>query len=151
MEVPVHVRPAFFSFVQVREDLRLHTAGITVEQLWREVAGKHSLGFHMKHIAGSVDRLVTYLVGGQLSEAQLQFLGNERTADLDLEGLLQLVDEKLHEAERQLLQVKPETLFEPRTVGRKALPTSVIGLLVHVCEHTQRHLGQAIVIAKLLR
>src|SRR5690242_5498153 len=64
------IMPVFFSFAQVREDLARHTAGLTREQIWQPVTGA-SLGFHLKHIAGSVDRLATYLIGRQLSDAQL--------------------------------------------------------------------------------
>jgi uncharacterized damage-inducible protein DinB len=38
-----------------------------------------------------------------------------------------------------------------RTVGRHALPTNVIGLLFHLAEHTQRHTGQVITTAKIVR
>jgi hypothetical protein len=41
-------------------------------------------------------------------------------------------------------------LEQPRRVGRKQLPTSVGGLLVHVADHTQRHVGQAITTAKVV-
>ena len=143
--------PVFFSFTQVREDLASQTTGISDDQLWCRVTGKHSLGFHLKHIAGSVDRLTTYLSGRQLSDEQLAFLKTEHEPDTDLSDLLTLVNGSLNAAEQQLLQVKPETLFEVRVVGRRQLPTTVIGLIVHVCEHTQRHLGQAIVLAKILR
>jgi uncharacterized damage-inducible protein DinB len=143
--------PVFFSFQQVREDLSQHTQGITQEQLWRQVAGKHSLGYHLKHIAGSVDRLTTYLLGGQLSRSQLDFLRNEHTPDAELTPLLERILESLHAAERQLLLMEGKSLFEPRAVGRQLLPTTVIGLIVHLCEHTQRHLGQAILLTKLLR
>jgi uncharacterized damage-inducible protein DinB len=143
--------PVFFSFQQVREDLATHTPAIASDQLWRELAGKHSLGYHLKHIAGSVDRLTTYLRGEQLSGSQLEFLGNEHRADFDLAGLLDLVLKSLAAAEQQLLRLQPETLFDPRVAGRRQLPTSVLGLLVHLCEHTQRHLGQAILLAKLLQ
>lgn len=143
--------PVFFSFQQVREDLSIHTQGITQEQLWRQLAGKHSLGYHLKHIAGSVDRLTTYLLGGQLSRDQLEFLRNEHAPGAELAPLLAQVHERLHATEQQLLQVGPEALYEPRAVGRQLLPTTVIGLIVHVCEHTQRHLGQAILLTKLLR
>ena len=142
--------PVFFSFAQVREDLAKHTQDITHNQLWHQVIGKHSLGFQLKHIAGSVDRLTTYLMGGQLAPSQLEFLRNEHIPNSDLVALLALVNENLRSAEQQLRQVKPEALFEPRVVGRKLLPTTVMGLIVHVCEHTQRHLGQAILIVRLL-
>jgi uncharacterized damage-inducible protein DinB len=143
--------PAFFSFQQVREDLAQHTAGITRDQLWSPMAGKHSLGYHLKHIAGSVDRLTTYLVGKQLIREQLEFLQTEHESESELDELLALVSGNLDAAQRSLLQIKPESLYEPRFVGRQKLPTTVLGLIVHVCEHTQRHLGQAILISKLLR
>jgi len=143
--------PAFFSFQQVREDLAKHTAEISRDQLWSAMAGKHSLGYHLKHIAGSVDRLTTYLAGRQLSLAQLEFLQAEHNSDSGLSDLLALIHKQLHASEQLLIQVSPESLYAPRVVGRSHLPTTVLGLIVHVCEHTQRHLGQAILIAKLLR
>jgi uncharacterized damage-inducible protein DinB len=143
--------PAFFSFQQVREDLANHTQAITDAQLWQEMAGKHSLGYHLNHLAGSVDRLTTYLAGAQLSPEQLNFLRNEHTPGEELSHLMAKLNRSLKAAELQLLQIKPESLFEPRAVGRQLLPTTVIGLIVHVCEHTQRHLGQAILLTKLLR
>jgi uncharacterized damage-inducible protein DinB len=143
--------PVFFSFQQVRENLNDHTQGITHQQLWRSVTGKHSLGYHLKHMAGSVDRLTTYLKGEPLARAQLDFLRKEHTPDESLPNLLAQLNETLKRAENIFLQVKIETLSEGRVVGRQRMPTTVIGLIVHVCEHTQRHLGQAILIAKMLR
>jgi len=143
--------PAFFSFQQVREDLAKHTVEISRDQLWSTMAGKHSLGYHLKHIAGSVDRLTTYLAGRQLSPAQLEFLKSEHNSDSGLAELLELIHKNLHAAEQLLLEIKPESLSAPRVVGRNQLPTTVLGLIVHVCEHTQRHLGQAVLISKILR
>jgi uncharacterized damage-inducible protein DinB len=142
--------PVFFSFAQVREDLARHTAGLTREQVWQSVAGA-SLGFHLKHIAGSVDRLTTYLIGRQLSDAQLASLKQEHVEDAALNELLQAINTSLRSAEASLRELDPGTLYEPRAVGRRALPTTVLGLIVHLAEHTQRHLGQAITTAKLLR
>lgn len=143
--------PVFFSFAQVREDLAHHTVGISRDQLWQRVAGNNSLGFHLKHIAGSIDRLTTYLASGALSAEQLEFLQNELTPSDALPHLLSLIDSSLHAAEQQLLKIDPATLYEPRSVGRHSLPTTVLGLLVHLAEHTQRHLGQAILISRLHR
>jgi uncharacterized damage-inducible protein DinB len=143
--------PVFFSFAQVREDLAHHTAGISHEQLWKRVAGSNSLGFHLKHMAGSIDRLTTYLASGALNAEQVDFLHNELAPSDSLPHLLALIHSSLHAAERQLLKIDPAILYEPRTVGRHALPTTVLGLLVHLAEHTQRHLGQAILIARLMQ
>ncbi|MGI9073738.1 MAG: DinB family protein [Bryobacteraceae bacterium] len=145
------VMPVFFTFAQVREALGKHTEGLTREEISRNLHGAASLGFHIKHIAGSVDRLTTYLAGGQLNETQMQFMREEDKADAALDELLRLMDATLHRSEEQLKQVDPATLYEARAVGRKALPTTVIGLIVHLAEHTQRHLGQAITTIKMLR
>jgi uncharacterized damage-inducible protein DinB len=145
------VMPVFFTFAQVREDLGKHIRGLTREDVWRNLRGAASLGFHIKHIAGSVDRLTTYLEGGKLNETQMQFMREEGQSDADLDELLRLMDATLHKSEEQLKQVDPATLYDARAVGRKALPTTVIGLIVHLAEHTQRHPGQAITTIKMLR
>jgi uncharacterized damage-inducible protein DinB len=144
------VMPVFFSFAQVREDLVKHTAGLSREQVWQKI-GKASLGFHLKHLAGSVDRLTTYLTGSPLSKEQLRFLREEAEGTEEIQELLQVVSEALTASEEKLRSVDPDSLYEKRTVGRKELPTSVIGLLVHIAEHTQRHLGQAITLSQILR
>jgi hypothetical protein len=64
------IAPVLYSFEQAREDLATHTAGLTIAQIWARPAGLPSVGFQLRHIAGSVDRLVTYLSGRQLSDAQ---------------------------------------------------------------------------------
>jgi hypothetical protein len=144
------VQPILFSFAQVREDLAKHVAGLTSEQVWRKHASA-SLGFHLKHLAGSVDRLTTYLSGHQLSDIQLRVLREEHNGNEDAATLLKLVDEALSNSEQRLRAIDPRQIYDSRTVGRKNLPTTVIGLLVHLAEHTQRHLGQAITLAKLLQ
>lgn len=144
------VMPVFFSFEQVREDLRKHTAGLSDKQVWTSVAHS-SLGFQLKHIAGSVDRITTYLVGQPLDAAQLAFLKQEAQPPGTLAELLKLVEHSLNKSQSQLQSIDPASLYGARAVGRRALPTTVLGLIVHLAEHTQRHLGQAITITKLLR
>jgi uncharacterized damage-inducible protein DinB len=142
--------PVFFSYAQVREDLHKHTASLCDELVWKPMAG-NSLGFQLKHIAGSVDRITTYLLGQQLDAGQLAFLAQELQSTGSLAELLSLVEQSLNKSQSQLQTVDAASLYAARTVGRRALPTTVIGLVVHLAEHTQRHLGQAITIAKLLR
>jgi uncharacterized damage-inducible protein DinB len=144
------VAPVFHSFLQVREELAEYTTGLETEQVWR-VLGGTSLGFHLSHIAGSVDRLSTYVAGEPLTDAQLEFLGHEPESGASLATLLALVEDRLAACEERLRQISPGSLAEARTVGCRELPTTVIGLIVHLAEHTQRHLGQAIVLSKLLR
>lgn len=144
------VMPVLFTFAQVREDLSAHLTDLSTEQIWCRT-GAGSLGFHLKHITGSVDRLTTYLLGGQLSAEQLSYLQNEDSGDNELADLLAQLDASLQYSEERLRTIDPGTFSDPRTVGRQALPTTVIGLIVHLAEHTQRHLGQAITMSKILR
>ena len=150
--VPPHLMPVFHSFAMVREDLAYYTEGLTTEDVWRRTGSLPSLGFHLRHIAHSVDRLVTYLCGDQLSDAQIATLKREtEPGTATLAELLADIDEKLGDAERRIRAIEPAALQEPRYIGKKRLPSTVVGLLVHVAEHTQRHLGQAITTAKLAR
>ncbi|HLH01234.1 MAG TPA: DinB family protein [Bryobacteraceae bacterium] len=143
------VAPVFYCFEQVREDLAKYTGGLSREQVWHTF-GRASVGFHIRHLGGSVERLSAYLAGRQLSEAQLEALKREWDADEDLSAILQKMNAQFAACEEQLRTLDPATLYDKRAVGRRALPTTVIGLIVHICEHTQRHLGQAITLAKLL-
>ena len=145
------VAPVFYSFTQVREELAHYTEGLTTEQVWRQVNSLPTLGFHLRHIAGSVDRLMTYLTEGEISPEQIAQLKSEGQPGASLAELLAGIDAAFAKAESQLRTIKAEDIHAPRYIGRKRLPTSVLGLLVHISEHTQRHLGQAITTAKLVR
>jgi uncharacterized damage-inducible protein DinB len=145
------IMPVLFSFQQVREDLRTHLADVSDEQVWKPLDGVPPLGFHLRHIAGGVDRLVTYLSGEQLNERQLLYLKQETTAGGSVQELLNAIDASLDSAESRLRSINPQSVYDDRSVGRKKLPTTVIGLLIHIAEHTQRHLGQAITTAKFLK
>jgi hypothetical protein len=102
-------------------------------------------------MAGSVDRLTTYLEGRPLDGAQMAALAAEMEPGASIEELLAAIDQALLRAGEIMRAIDPATLAEPRRVGRKHLPTTVMGLLVHIAEHTQRHLGQAIGAAQLAR
>ena len=139
------VAPVLYALQQAREDLAKHTEGLTTEQLWATPHGFGSAGFHIRHIAGSTDRLMSYLQGRMLTDAQMAELRDEsRALGIEREELLGVLDAALTEAEAVVRQIDPRTLAEPRTIGRQKLPTTVIGLLTHIAEHTQRHVGQAI-------
>jgi len=145
------VAPVFYSFAMVREDLAKFTAGVQPDDVWRQVGTLPTLGFHLRHIAGSSDRLATYLMGGELTPEQLAYMKAEGVPGATLEELLAGVNRGLHSVEERILTIDPVTIHEPRFIGRKRLPTTVLGLLVHIAEHAQRHLGQAITTAKLLK
>jgi uncharacterized damage-inducible protein DinB len=142
--------PVLYTFQQAREDLRHWTEGLSASQLWAMPHGLGSVGFHMRHIAGSTERLMSYLQGKPLNAVQLATLQAEHDpAGAGRDELLALVDAAFEDAERIVRTLDPATLREPRGVGRRQLPTTVLGLLVHIAEHTQRHVGQAITTAKL--
>jgi uncharacterized damage-inducible protein DinB len=145
------VAPLLYTLEQTREELEEHTAGLTAEQLWRRPYGLTAAGFHIRHMARSIDRLATYAAGRQLSEEQLAALGTEGEAGATREELLAEVVAAMRACEALVRGLDVSQLGEPRWVGRKRLPTTVQGLLVHIAEHTFRHLGQAITTIKLVR
>ena len=145
------VAPLFFSFQQAREDLAGFTEGMTPDQLWARPFGQNPVGREIRHIGGSIDRLVTYLEGKALSDGQLRELSSEFDPGAPREELLEELNRQLARAEAVVRGIDPKTYGEVREVGRKKLPTTVIGLIVHIAEHTQRHVGQAIGVAKLSR
>ena len=141
-----------YSFEQTREDLRRWTDGLSEEQIWRRSGEIGSVGFHIRHIAGSVDRLLTYADGGQLDERQLLELKSEQNdGGLSRDQLLALLDEKLSKAETVVRAIDPSSFSAVREIGRKRTPVPLGVLLVHISEHTQRHVGAAIVTSKIVR
>jgi uncharacterized damage-inducible protein DinB len=126
-----------YAFTQAREDLEQYTEGLTTAEIW-----KRGVGFHIRHISRSTERLMAYLQGCRTVE-----LG-EGEPGASREELLAELDEVFKRAEVVVRAIDPSTLRDAREVGRKRLPTTVIGLLTHIAEHTQRHVGQAISAAK---
>jgi uncharacterized damage-inducible protein DinB len=145
------IAPILYAFEQAREDLASYTAGLTADQIWAAPCNLPSIGFHIRHIARSVDRLMTYLSGAQLSEEQMAALATESHPGEPGEALLGELDSAFRRAEAIVRALPFDALAQPREVGRKRLPTTVIGLLTHIAEHTQRHVGQAITTAKLVK
>ena len=142
--------PLLYSFQMAREDLAKYTAALSQAQLWSRPHGLAPAGFHIRHLTGSVERLMTYLQNRDLTPAQLAAMEAESGTDEPTrEQLLGAMDKVFGEAEAVLRDLDTNTLRDSRTVGRKRLPTTVIGLLTHIAEHTQRHVGQAISAAKL--
>jgi uncharacterized damage-inducible protein DinB len=143
------ISPTLYAFQQAREDLAKWTEDLSTEQIWATPHDFGSVGFHILHIAGSTDRLMTYLEGRQLTAEQMTELESERSpAKIERSDLLEILDRSLEDAGGVVRAIDPATLAEPRFVGRKRLPTTVIGLLTHTAEHTQRHVGQAISAAR---
>lgn len=151
--VAIHpiARPLAHSMTQVREDLAHWTEGLSTEQMWARPMGLGPIGFHIRHIGRSADRLTTYLEGQQLSDAQLDALRTEMEPGASRQELLEELDLHLIRCESVIESTDPRTWFEAREVGRKRLPTTVGGLVTHIAEHSQRHVGEAIVTAKVVR
>ncbi len=136
------------------EDVESAVTGLSEEQVWAQPGGIAPLGFHLAHLAGSTDRLLTYARGESLSETQRAALARERTlADErpSLDGLLATWQASIDVALAQLAATPEPVLSEPRTVGRAQLPSTVLGLLFHAAEHASRHTGQVVTTSKLVR
>jgi uncharacterized damage-inducible protein DinB len=151
--VPALLQPVAHALLQCREELSATVAGLTPEQIWARPSGAASAGFHARHAAASLDRLFTYARGERLTSAQLAALAAEADADLSpnvAAALVAAFDEAVARALDQLRSTSEATLLEPRGVGRAQLPSTVLGLLFHAAEHTQRHVGQLVTTVKLL-
>lgn len=145
--------PAAHALIQAARDIEQAAQGLTVIQVWTRPHGAPSAGFHLRHIAGSVNRLLTYARGEQLSDGQLALLAAESHANDEDDGtsLAKLAKREIDEAVAVIKTIDETTLFDSRGVGRERLPTNVIGLLFHIAEHTQRHTGQIVTTAKVVR
>ncbi len=145
------LRPILFSLEQAMQDLRHWTSGVSDSDLWARPQGLAPIGFQLRHIAGSVDRLYTYVLAEALSEKQMAFLREEMEPGAGLEELLMEIDSVFERVMQEVRTMDVSAISYHRGVGRKQLPTTVIGLLVHIAEHTQRHVGQAIVTARVVK
>jgi len=151
--VPPLLQPVAHGLRQCREELERLLAGMNVERIWRVNGEAASIGFHVLHACGSLDRLFTYARGAALSEAQRQVLAQESQPDpaLTAEDLLAAFEAAVARAIDQLRETPEAALTDERLVGRAQLPSTVIGLLFHAAEHTQRHVGQAVTTSKLTK
>ena len=109
------------------------------------------MGFHLKHIARSTDRLLTYAEGGQISAEQLTLLKSEQSGSETLAELIAEVETAFSNASDRVRVLATADFNTFRGVGRKQLPTSIGGALVHVADHTQRHVGQIVTTAKVIK
>ncbi|MBC7798634.1 MAG: DinB family protein [Pyrinomonadaceae bacterium] len=146
--------PSAHALVQSKRDIQKTASGLTLTEIWLKPNFAPSAAFHLRHIAGSIDRLLTYARNESLTEKQFQIL----KAENDFDNLVTNVDEivlpaieNIEKALQFILEVEESTLFEQRFVGREKLLTNVFGLLFHIAEHTQRHTGQLIATARIVR
>ena len=132
-------------------DLAYWCAGLTDVELNLSFEGIAPVAFHLRHIARSVDRLLTYAEGRALDEKHIVALNSEHADGAKREELFAELDASLRQAAARIRALDANRLNEARAVGLKKLPTTVGGLLVHVADHTQRHVGQAVTTAKFVR
>ena len=147
------VMPVVHAFVQVQEDLRALAGAVAAAHVWARPGGAASIAFHVRHIAGATDRLLTYARGETLNDEQKAAMRGEGDDAEPLPDLSAMVEATVASLDRALVQVKNTTsadLLVDRKLGRAQLPTNVLGLLFHAAEHATRHAGQAVTTAKAL-
>jgi uncharacterized damage-inducible protein DinB len=172
--VPPLLQHVAHALLQAAEDVERVTDGLPEALLWTRPGGAASVGFHLQHLTGVVDRLFTYARGESLSEAQRQALAAEAPAAeargteargtqapaaearhgevaADLVSLVTAFRRQVEAAVDQLRRTDEAQLTESRGVGRAQLPSTVIGLLSHAAEHAQRHVGQLLVTVRVQR
>ena len=150
--VPALLQPVAHALIQARDEVDALAAGLPEDELWTRPAGAASAGFHLQHLAGVLDRLLTYARGAALSDAQLAALHAEGIPDAGLSArhLAHNFAAQVDAALAQLRATDPAGLTDARAVGRDRVPSTVIGLLVHAAEHTTRHLGQLLVTVRVV-
>lgn len=136
---------------QIREDAGSAIGGLTADQIWARPNGMTSAGFHAKHLAGSTNRLLTYLGGNQLSPDQLAAIGTESAGEETAEQLQSLIDTALDRYEDAIRNLEPPDFAAIREIGRKRYQVTAISIAIHIAEHAQRHIGGMIAAAKMAR
>ena len=149
------LQPVAHALLQAVEDIRRVVTPLDHETLWARPGGAASVGFHVRHAAGALDRLLTYARGEMLSSEQRAALARETAPDeqgtATAGDLVAAFEAQVERALAQLRETSVDRLIERREVGRAKLPSTVHGLLFHGAEHTQRHVGQTIATAKIVQ
>src|SRR5215203_5835523 len=153
-EIPPLLQPVAHALLQAVEEVRRVVAPLSAVHLWARPGGAASVGFHVRHAAGSLDRLFTYARGEELSEEQRAFLKMEAepgSPPADTVSLVAAFEAQVGRALEQLRATRESRLLEARGVGRLQLPSTVLGLLFHAAEHTSRHVGQIVTTARIVQ
>ncbi len=149
-DIPAVPRAVLHALELAQEDLDKWCGGLSESELHARPSGLAPVAFHLRHIARSLDRLLTYAEGRELTAEQLAALKTELEAPASREELFAELAAAFSRSTSRIRAIDVSTLEEKRSVGKKALPTTVGGLLVHVADHTQRHVGQAVITAKIV-
>jgi uncharacterized damage-inducible protein DinB len=149
-DVPAVGRAVLHALQLAEEDLWKWCGNLSNHQLNARPAGAAPVAFHIRHVARSLDRLLSYAEAGSLSGEQIDLLRTELDPAATREELFVELTTALKDGAARVRALANTNLEQPRTVGRKLLPTTIGGLLVHIADHTQRHVGQAITTAKMV-
>lgn len=150
-DVPVASRAVLHALDLSLDDLKKWTDGLTDAEIHGQPFGLMPVARHLRHIARATDRLLTYAEGRQLSEEQLKALKAEDRGEETLAALLGEVENSFRNAAERIRVLASSDLEAHRGIGRKQLPASAGGALIHVADHTQRHTGQVVTTAKVLK
>lgn len=145
--------PAAHALAEAAKDVRCAPHELSAAEIWSQPNGAPSVAFHLRHLAGSIDRLLTYARGESLTETQFAALAVESEIN-EMATTEMLIENAVAAIETALAQIRAtpnDELFEARLVGRQKLPTNVFGLLFHIAEHTQRHVGQIVTTARIIK
>ncbi len=145
--------PVVHALLQARRELRPMQEHVSIEECRISPGGAATIGFHLAHIVGSLDRLFCYAHGTQLSAAQLAYLRDESRlgAERSPEALFEAAVGQIDACVEQLRTTAETSLLEARAVGRDRLPSTVMGLVFHAAEHTTMHVGQIRTTLKIIR
>lgn len=149
--VPALLQPVAHALLQANQEVNELMHDFPESLLWEQPAGVASPGFHLQHMAGVLDRLFTYAANQTLNQQQFDYLAAEGKPNASLEELLDHFNKQVHTALMQLIVTPEDSLTDFRGVGRKQLPSNVLGLLFHSAEHTMRHTGQLIATVRILK
>ena len=151
-DVPPLLQPVAHALLQAKEEVTHYMEEFDDAHLWVRPAGRASVAFHLQHIAGVIDRLFTYALAKPLSEAQFEYLRAEgqEMSDVRSTELVAAFAKQVDAAVAQLKETDEAMLTDARYLGRKRIPTTLMGLLFHAAEHTMRHVGQLFVTVKLI-
>jgi uncharacterized damage-inducible protein DinB len=150
IDVPAVGRATLHALQLAEEDLLKWCGNLSDEELNAHPGGASPVGFHIRHLARSLDRLLTYAEGRSLDAEQIARLGTELDPGVVRDELFAELSAALADASVRVRALAVKNLEEARCVGKKRLPTTLGGLLVHIADHTQRHVGQAITTARLV-
>jgi hypothetical protein len=149
-DLPAVPRAVLHALELAQIDLHHYCGLLTDAQFNARPTGLAPVAFHMRHIARSLDRLLTYAEGHSLSLDQLFQHKTELDSISTRADLFAEFDAALTSSALRIRNLAHSDLNQPRSVGRQNLPSTLGGLLVHIADHAQRHVGQAITTSKIV-